>query len=102
MKKAVNQRKIQAEATKKTILETARQMFAQHGVKNVSIRQICRRIGITNGAFYHHFQSKDDIVLRLCMSDLGDYLVERLAYEEEAFDPLHIRFRCFTGHGSHL
>jgi TetR/AcrR family transcriptional regulator, fatty acid metabolism regulator protein len=90
MKSPPNKRKIQAEETKARILKTANQMFLEKGVKNVSVRELCRDCGITNGAFYHHFESKDDIILRLCLEDFDEYIISQLFNGEEKFDPLNL------------
>lgn len=40
------------------ILDAARQCFAEHGI-HVSVDQICEKAGISKGAFYGYFSSKD-------------------------------------------
>ncbi|MGE6298072.1 TetR/AcrR family transcriptional regulator [Guptibacillus hwajinpoensis] len=47
---------------KKVILETAMQLFAKKGFHSTSIQEIANESGISKGAVYLHFQSKDDVL----------------------------------------
>lgn len=44
------------------ILEVAKDIFAERGVKATTVRQIGAKAGILSGSLYHHFDSKFDIV----------------------------------------
>lgn len=57
-------RKQQARRTEQSILRAAMELSRRSGFDKVSIRDICARAGITTGAFYHHFKSKEDMLLR--------------------------------------
>ena len=64
--------------TKKRILETALELFAQSGYLGTSMSDIAERLGITKGALYKHYTSKQEIL---------DSIVERmneLDYERAA------------------
>ena len=67
------QRRRQSERTEALILETALRLMHTHGFDGVSIREICREAGITTGAFYHHFTSKD-VLLLACFAPLKGHL----------------------------
>ena len=43
------------------ILESGARHFMEDGFSNASIREICKDAGVTNGAFYAHFESKEDL-----------------------------------------
>jgi AcrR family transcriptional regulator len=45
------------------ILETAYELFARHGIQAVGVDEIIRRADVAKATFYHHFASKDDLVL---------------------------------------
>ena len=47
---------------KESIILTAIEIIDELGVKNLSIREIAVRQGITKSALYNHFQSKEDII----------------------------------------
>jgi len=59
----MNLREIQSLETKQKIFSTALVLFDQKGYDNVTINDICHQIGLTKGAFYHHFNSKSDILI---------------------------------------
>lgn len=48
--------------TKKRILETALEMFAQSGYLGTSMSDIANKLGITKGALYKHYTSKQEIL----------------------------------------
>ncbi len=58
------------EATRARILEAALDQFAAHGYEAASVDEICARAGVSKGAFYHHFESKQALFLAL----LNDWL----------------------------
>lgn len=47
--------------THENILKSAKEHFKSDGFRNASIRKICKDAGVTNGAFYAHFGSKEDL-----------------------------------------
>ena len=57
-------RKEQARRTEQAILQAALALAREHSFDKVSVRDICQRSGITTGAFYHHFRSKEDLLSR--------------------------------------
>jgi len=58
-KKSINKRKLKAIETKNKIYEAARQLFLENGVEYVSVDSIVDAAGVSKGAFYIHFESKD-------------------------------------------
>ena len=54
-----------SEETKTRILESAIKMFSSLGYNKASVDEICREAGISKGAFYHHFESKQSLFLAL-------------------------------------
>ncbi|HIP97184.1 MAG TPA: TetR/AcrR family transcriptional regulator [Anaerolineae bacterium] len=53
------------EETRIRILEAAEKCFAQHGYDATGVAEICRRAGVSKGAFYHHFSGKQAVFLEL-------------------------------------
>lgn len=51
-----------AEDTKKRILETALELFAQRGYLGTSMSDIAQRLGITKAALYKHYTGKQEIL----------------------------------------
>jgi AcrR family transcriptional regulator len=46
---------------RQAILDAARQVFAESGYEAVSVRDIIRRTGLSVGAFYNYFRSKEEV-----------------------------------------
>ena len=49
------------------ILQVALQLFAQHGMAQVSTRQIARAVGISQPSLYAHFATAHEISAELCL-----------------------------------
>lgn len=49
--------------TRERLLETAVELVWQSNYCSVGVAEICKRAGVTKGAFYHHFESKADLFL---------------------------------------
>lgn len=64
-----DKRKEQGAETKKRLYEIAEKMFVEHTFSKVSIEDITDEAGITKGAFYVHFESKDALIAQL----ISDY-----------------------------
>jgi AcrR family transcriptional regulator len=56
--------------TRSKILRAAEDLFSRSGFESASVSDICREAGISKGAFYHHFPSKQSVFLEL----LSDWL----------------------------
>jgi AcrR family transcriptional regulator len=56
-------RQQRAERTRLRILETAAAAFAERGYDGVSLNELIRGSGLTKGAFYFHFASRDELAL---------------------------------------
>ncbi len=59
------------EATRRRIIETAGRRFKQDGIDGSGIATLMADAGLTNGAFYAHFASKDDLVATVVGDELG-------------------------------
>ncbi len=54
--------KDQKQATRQRILEAAGRRFKQDGIDGAGVAAVMSDAGLTNGAFYAHFASKEDLV----------------------------------------
>lgn len=61
------------EATRAEIVDAARRLFSEHGYHNTGIADIQEATGLTKGAFYHHFRSKEDLALAVLEAARADY-----------------------------
>ncbi|GAA2135971.1 TetR/AcrR family transcriptional regulator [Glycomyces algeriensis] len=47
------------------VLRAALELFAEQGYANTSVQQIVQAAGVTKGAMYHYFTSKDDLLFAI-------------------------------------
>ncbi|MBA0047266.1 TetR/AcrR family transcriptional regulator [Mycobacterium sp. NPDC050853] len=57
--------------TRRRIIETASGRFKQDGIDGSGIATLMSDAGLTNGAFYAHFESKNDLVAKVIADQLG-------------------------------
>lgn len=60
-----------SEETKARILDAAVKRFSISGYNGASVDEICKEAGVSKGAFYHHFPSKQVVFLSLLNGWLG-------------------------------
>lgn len=58
------------------ILAVAATVIAERGIKQATVRDIGEAAGILSGSLYHHFSSKDQIVLELLLPALEEAVSE--------------------------
>jgi AcrR family transcriptional regulator len=54
-----------SEETRAKIIDSAIKLFSTRGYNAASVDDICKDAGISKGAFYHHFESKQALFLAL-------------------------------------
>ena len=79
-------RREQGHQTEQAILQAAMELSRRQSFDKVSVRDICRRAGITTGAFYHHFRTKDELLSR-GFAPLDRYMEEALVGHGEEPPP---------------
>ncbi|HJR18437.1 MAG TPA: TetR/AcrR family transcriptional regulator [Actinomycetota bacterium] len=85
------------EISRRHILNTAALAFAENGYNGVSLNDIVRDTGLTKGAFYFHFPSKEALALEVFGTKQLDWqaaIAERLAPYERAIDRLNAMLDC--------
>jgi AcrR family transcriptional regulator len=70
-------RQREVEARRKSILESARQLFEIHGFEATSVDRIAEHAELSKGTVYHYFPSKQDMLGALQLERL-DALLERM------------------------
>ncbi|MFZ5879808.1 MAG: TetR/AcrR family transcriptional regulator [Chloroflexota bacterium] len=54
-----------SEETRTQLMNSAIKLFSTQGFKSASVDDICKDAGVSKGAFYHHFESKQALFLAL-------------------------------------
>lgn len=68
--------------TKEHIMKTALKLFLQKSFKEVTMKEIVQKTGLSKGAFYHYFPSKQDLFSEI----INTYYLKMAAVEYERFD----------------
>lgn len=89
---------------KQLIMERALELFAKQGFEATSVQQITDHCGISKGAFYLSFKSKDELIFSLIdyfmtqlISDI-DYKVKIAQNDELLFTYFYTTFQTFFQH----
>jgi AcrR family transcriptional regulator len=61
-------------SAREAIVEAAIDSFYEHGYENTSVQDVVERARVTKGAFYHHFEKKDDLLLHIHDRFMDDLL----------------------------
>jgi TetR/AcrR family transcriptional repressor of nem operon len=51
----------QAEKNRQTVINVASQLFREHGFDGIGLKDLMKAAGLTQGAFYKQFESKEDL-----------------------------------------
>lgn len=65
--------KEQVAENRKLILDAAACMFRERGFEGVTVAEVMKAAGLTHGAFYGHFTSKDDLLAQAFAHTLAPY-----------------------------
>lgn len=90
--------------TKQNILETAKRLFAEKGLENVKVEDVVKEVGVTRGAFYHYFKSREELIAGVMYKAFEDddnpYLQ---AYKQKGLNALEkLRFAAKLSLRSHM
>ncbi|MBN1835680.1 MAG: TetR/AcrR family transcriptional regulator [Spirochaetales bacterium] len=73
-----------AEETRERILGAAEECFARDGFEATGVAEICTVAGVSKGALYHHFPSKQTIFVELYERWMEGFMEEMRAVRDEA------------------
>jgi AcrR family transcriptional regulator len=88
----------QREATTKRLLEIARQQFTKHGYAKTATETIVEEAGVTRGALYHHFGSKDGLfkaVVEVVQQDVAARIEKAVIKRNDPWEQLFIGCKTF-------
>ncbi|PJZ53866.1 TetR/AcrR family transcriptional regulator [Leptospira adleri] len=81
-----NQNKQKGKERREDILQCARKFFFSKGYDSTSVNDIIDELGIAKGTFYHHFNSKEELLMELTTT-LSDEITLGLLSEVESRNP---------------
>jgi AcrR family transcriptional regulator len=73
-----------AQETRNRILRTAEQCFIRLGYERAGVAEICRSAGISKGALYHHFATKQAIFVELFETYMNGLITEMEKIQEQS------------------
>lgn len=76
------------ELTHKNIVDSGIKHFLKYGYERSNLRKICKDAGVTTGAFYRHFQDKEDLFVSLVQPLADEILGFYSKFEKESFESL--------------
>ena len=69
---------LDSEVRRHQIVQTSRKIVATQGMSAFTIQELAREVGVSEGAIYRHFKSKDEILLVL-IQDIERSLLEAIS-----------------------
>ena len=75
------------ENTRKSLIASALELFERRGFDRTSVQEIADQAQLTKGAFYHHFESKDDLLRHIQEEYLAAQLTAIQQIEAGSDDP---------------
>lgn len=89
--------------TKQNILETAMRLFSEKGLENVNVEDVVKEVGVTRGAFYHYFKSREELIASVMYKSFECDNPYLLADKQEGLNALEkFRFIAKLSLRSHL
>ena len=89
--------------TKQNILETAMRLFAEKGLENVKVEDVVTEVGVTRGAFYHYFKSREELIAGVMYKSFKDDNPYLLANKQKGLSALEkLRFAAKFSLRSHM
>ena len=76
------------EFTHEKIIESGKLNFLNDGYERSNLRKICKDAGVTTGAFYRHFDDKEDLFISLVEPLVKELLGFYNKFEEECFQDI--------------
>lgn len=79
-----------AEERHRQLLQVAHRLFMKKGFRDTTIEDIARKAGLTKGAFYFHFNKKEDVLIELLEGMHGEILRAFGAMPDGGANPAHM------------
>lgn len=79
-KEKLTKRQMQANKTKNKIYKVSVELMEKKGFNNITIEEISKKAGVSVGAFYHYYKSKDDIFFEI-YKKADEYFENEVAHQ---------------------
>lgn len=63
-----------SEETRNRVLDATRELLMEHGISELTMKDVQEKSGVSNGSIFHHFGSKDGIYEELFVEERRAYL----------------------------
>lgn len=83
----MNNRQLQAKMTKEHIMKTVKNLSKKYSYDELSIDLICKKAGVSTGAFYHHFKSKQGLIIE-GYGECDNFFKENIIGKLKTQDPI--------------
>jgi len=92
--------RVQAEENRQTVINVASRLFREHGFDGIGLKDLMEAAGLTQGAFYKQFASKEDLAALAASRALENASCRWTAAATDPQDPLGpvISFYLSAGH----
>ena len=87
--KVVSVREAAKQETREALLDAGLAVFSKEGLDAPSLDAICARAGLTRGAFYVHFATREDFIVAVMQKATQGFLDVVLRVTEGSFDLEH-------------
>jgi len=80
-------REIKAAQSRDNLCKATIMLLQEYGIERVTVDDICSHCGVTKGAFYHHFISKDHIIFYAVNHEMDKYIEKN--FQPQPALPVH-------------
>ena len=100
----MTKQKLKSQETKERIFEATKAILQKSGYDNLSIKNICEEAGVSNGSFYHHFKTKDDLLSYYVVAQpsMTSELSDLPQHKEEAKNAIVEVYRTYAAYCKEL
>src|SRR6476660_4280419 len=93
--------RVQAEENRQTVINVASRLFREHGFDGIGLKDLMKAAGLTQGAFYKQFTSKNDLAAqaskRAMVSAAARWENAARAHDDDPLKAI-VAFYLSTGH----
>ena len=85
---SIGKTKTRREVRRQEIINAAIDIFFEHGYHKASMRDIARKVGVTQASLYYHFRNKEEICYTIVNQTSNDLLLTLKSILKQEKDPI--------------